>query len=62
MPSGAVVRSGDCRFDKDMCGYNNGTLKTAASWRLATPVRRPANLPDKTFGAPGNEKINTTSH
>ncbi|XP_072162630.1 uncharacterized protein [Bemisia tabaci] len=35
-----------------MCDWSNGTDKTIASWRLATITRRPANLPDKTFGAP----------
>ncbi|XP_046682188.1 MAM and LDL-receptor class A domain-containing protein 1-like [Homalodisca vitripennis] len=52
IPSGAVVRPGECRFERDMCGWNNGTDKTTSSWRLATITRRPANLPDKTFGAP----------
>jgi len=27
-------------------------------WKLATVARRPANLPDKTFGAPGKTIIN----
>lgn len=53
MPGGAVVRPGECRFERDMCGWNNGTDKATSSWRLATVTRRPANLPDKTFGAPG---------
>ncbi|XP_054280218.1 MAM and LDL-receptor class A domain-containing protein 1-like [Macrosteles quadrilineatus] len=52
IPGGAVVRPGECRFERDMCGWSNGTDKMASSWRLATVTRRPANLPDKTFGAP----------
>lgn len=38
-----------------MCDWSNGTDKSLASWRMATVNRRPANLPDKTFGAPGKE-------
>jgi hypothetical protein len=26
-------------------------------WKLATVARRPSNLPDKTFGAPGKSLI-----
>lgn len=47
------MRSAECRFERDMCGWSNGTDKVSASWRLATVTRRPANLADKTFGAPG---------
>ncbi|KAL1130358.1 hypothetical protein AAG570_013296 [Ranatra chinensis] len=47
-----MVRAGECRFERDMCGWSNGTDKGSASWRLATATRRPANLADKTFGAP----------
>ncbi|XP_072154876.1 MAM and LDL-receptor class A domain-containing protein 1 isoform X1 [Bemisia tabaci] len=52
IPKAATVRVGECRFERDMCDWSNGTDKTIASWRLATITRRPANLPDKTFGAP----------
>ncbi|PSN54331.1 hypothetical protein C0J52_10678 [Blattella germanica] len=54
LPSGAFVRVGECRFERDTCDWFNDTSqeKTSASWRLATVSRRPANLPDKTFGAP----------
>ncbi|XP_069694256.1 MAM and LDL-receptor class A domain-containing protein 1-like [Periplaneta americana] len=54
MPSGAFVRVGECRFERDTCDWYNDTTqeKSSASWRLATVSRRPANLPDKTFGAP----------
>jgi hypothetical protein len=56
IPSGAYVRIGECRFERDTCDWYNETTqeKSSASWRLATVSRRPANLPDKTFGAPGN--------
>lgn len=53
LPRGAKVRPGECRFERDMCEWTNLTDKSMASWRLATVTRRPANLPDKTFGAPG---------
>ncbi|XP_075219109.1 MAM and LDL-receptor class A domain-containing protein 1-like isoform X2 [Lycorma delicatula] len=52
IPDGAVVRTGECRFERTMCEWSNGTDKSPISWRLATINRRPANLPDKTFGAP----------
>ncbi|KAI5707041.1 hypothetical protein M8J75_013844 [Diaphorina citri] len=53
-PKGAVVRPGECHFERDMCDWTNGTegKPSAAAWRMATASRRPANLPDKTFGAP----------
>ena len=49
------MRIGECRFERDTCDWFNDTAqeKSSASWRLATVSRRPANLPDKTFGAPG---------
>jgi hypothetical protein len=55
LPSGAYIRVGECRFERDTCDWYNDTIqeKSSASWRLATVSRRPANLPDKTFGAPG---------
>jgi hypothetical protein len=55
IPSGAYIRVGECRFERDTCDWYNDTTqeKSSASWRLATVSRRPANLPDKTFGAPG---------
>ncbi|XP_060847650.1 MAM and LDL-receptor class A domain-containing protein 1-like isoform X1 [Rhopalosiphum padi] len=52
IPAGAKVRPGECRFERDMCDWSNGTDKSPASWRMATVNRRPSNLPDKTFGAP----------
>nr|CAD7429789.1 unnamed protein product [Timema monikensis] len=53
MPPGAIVRNGECRFERDTCEWLNDTQdRNSPSWRLATVSRRPANLPDKTFGAP----------
>lgn len=57
MPSGAMVRTGECRFERDMCGWKNATEKSSPSWRMATSTRRPANLADKTFGSPGKNLI-----
>ena len=45
----------ECYFNRDTCGWrHNGTIcrPDALEWRLATAQRRPANLPDHTFGAP----------
>jgi hypothetical protein len=47
------VNAGECSFEKDMCSWKNSS---AGGWHLATITRRPANLPDKTFGAPGKKK------
>ncbi|XP_066995484.2 MAM and LDL-receptor class A domain-containing protein 1 [Anabrus simplex] len=53
IPAAAFVRPGECRFERDTCDWYNDTMeKSNAAWRLATVSRRPANLPDKTFGAP----------
>ncbi|XP_063218533.1 MAM and LDL-receptor class A domain-containing protein 1-like [Bacillus rossius redtenbacheri] len=53
LPPSALVRSGECRFERDTCEWMNDTTdRTMPTWRLATVSRRPANLPDKTFGAP----------
>jgi hypothetical protein len=56
MPLGAYIQVGECRFERDTCDWYNDTTqdKSSMSWRMATVSRRPANLPDKTFGAPGN--------
>lgn len=51
-PPSAMVRVGECRFERDICDWMNATSGTTF-WKLATVARRPANLPDKTFGAPG---------
>jgi len=41
----------ECTFDRDACSWRNSS-NGDFEWRLATLARRPANLPDKTFGAP----------
>lgn len=46
------VSSGECSFEKDMCNWRNSSSDPVYRWQLATITRRPANLPDKTFGAP----------
>lgn len=54
-PQEAEPVAAECSFDRDTCGWRyNGTGNRAdgLEWRLATPSRRPANLPDHTFGAP----------
>lgn len=56
------MRPGECRFERDMCDWTNLTDKSMASWRLATVTRRPANLPDKTFGAPGTQITHISFH
>ncbi|KAE8746542.1 hypothetical protein FOCC_FOCC006776 [Frankliniella occidentalis] len=53
MPASAGVRQAECHFERDTCSWSNETNGIApASWRLASLARRPASLPDKTFGAP----------
>jgi hypothetical protein len=52
-PPSATVRVGECRFERDICDWMNATSGNTF-WKLATVARRPSNLPDKTFGAPGN--------
>jgi hypothetical protein len=51
----------ECNFDRDTCSWRsvgNGTsVRPDTDWRLATAARRPANLPDHTFGAPSNDII-----
>ncbi|CAL8109886.1 unnamed protein product [Orchesella dallaii] len=52
MPESAYVNEGECSFEKDMCNWKNTSSDLVYRWQLATITRRPANLPDKTFGAP----------
>jgi hypothetical protein len=52
MPASAYVSEGECSFEKDMCHWRNTTSDPVYRWQMATITRRPANLPDKTFGAP----------
>nr|CAH0101640.1 unnamed protein product [Daphnia galeata] len=55
-PNQAMPMATECNFDRDTCSWRsvgNGTsVRTDTDWRLATAARRPANLPDHTFGAP----------
>ena len=51
MPKHAEQFAVECTFDRDACSWRN-TSTGDFQWRLATLARRPANLPDKTFGAP----------
>ena len=53
VPQAAVVSGGECHFERDTCDWMNDTDTRGSSWRLATVSRRPSNLADKTFGAPG---------
>ncbi len=51
LPAHAAQVSAECTFDRDACAWRNSS-NGDFEWRLATLARRPANLPDKTFGAP----------
>ncbi|XP_040565755.1 MAM and LDL-receptor class A domain-containing protein 1 isoform X2 [Lepeophtheirus salmonis] len=51
LPKRASLIKAECTFDRDACGWRN-TSTGDFEWRLATLARRPANLPDKSFGAP----------
>ena len=57
-PNQAMPMATECNFDRDTCSWRsigNGTgNRPDTDWRLATAARRPANLPDHTFGAPSN--------
>lgn len=59
-PEQALPTASECSFDgRDTCGWKsvtNGTaLRPDIDWRLASLSRRPANLPDHTFGAPSKQ-------
>lgn len=60
-PNQAMPMATECNFDRDTCSWRsvgNGTsVRPDTDWRLATAARRPANLPDHTFGAPSNDII-----
>lgn len=60
-PNQAMPMATECNFDRDMCNWRNVANATGVrqdnDWRLATAARRPANLPDHTFGAPSNDII-----
>ncbi|KYN35229.1 hypothetical protein ALC56_10404 [Trachymyrmex septentrionalis] len=56
-PTSAVVRPEDCSFEKDLCGWENITISDndrAVMWQRAFQTHRPAQLLDRTFGAPGD--------
>lgn len=59
-PNQAMPMATECNFDRDMCSWRSlgdaTTVRPDVDWRLATVARRPANLPDHTFGAPSNEQ------
>lgn len=52
VPEPALIIKGECTFDRDACGWRNTTTADNFDWRMATLTKRPANLPDKTYGAP----------
>ena len=52
VPATANVVKGVCSFDRDSCGWRNTSTAETFDWRMATLTKRPANLPDKTYGAP----------
>ena len=52
VPQHAVVVRGECSFDRDACGWRNTSTAENFDWRMATLTKRPANLQDKTYGAP----------
>jgi len=52
VPQPAMVVKGECSFDRDACGWRNTSTADNFDWRMATLTKRPANLPDKTYGAP----------
>lgn len=56
-PTSAVVRTEDCSFEKDLCGWENITTSDndrAVRWQRAFQAHRPAQLLDRTFGATGD--------
>ncbi|XP_021968384.1 MAM and LDL-receptor class A domain-containing protein 1 isoform X2 [Folsomia candida] len=52
VPMSGYVNAGECSFEKDLCTWRNTSSDRSFRWEMATITRRPANLPDKTFGAP----------
>jgi len=51
LPEHATLIRAECTFDRDSCAWRNTTTGDF-EWRMAAVARRPANLPDKTYGAP----------
>ncbi|CAL4111317.1 unnamed protein product, partial [Meganyctiphanes norvegica] len=52
VPEKAATSSGDCDFQHGTCQWKNTTSDTDFRWTTASISRRPANLPDHTFGGP----------
>ncbi|XP_071534110.1 MAM and LDL-receptor class A domain-containing protein 1-like [Panulirus ornatus] len=52
MPQKATTLSGDCDFQRNACQWKNTTTDSDFRWTTASISRRPANLPDHTFGGP----------
>jgi len=52
LPGPGLIIKGECTFDRDACGWRNSSTAENFDWRMATMTKRPANLPDKTYGAP----------
>ena len=50
-PDHATLIRAECTFDRDSCAWRNSSTGDF-EWRMAAVARRPANLPDKTYGAP----------
>lgn len=56
-PPSAVVRAEDCSFEKGLCGWENTSVADndrTVMWQRAFQTHRPAQLLDRTFGAPGD--------
>ncbi|XP_069945644.1 MAM and LDL-receptor class A domain-containing protein 1-like [Cherax quadricarinatus] len=52
IPDAAVVRAGDCTFTRGSCGWRNLTSDPDFNWSNASPIRRPINMRDHTYGSP----------
>ncbi|XP_045139378.1 MAM and LDL-receptor class A domain-containing protein 1-like isoform X1 [Portunus trituberculatus] len=52
MPKKASTSGGDCSFQHNTCQWKNITTDSDFRWTTASISRRPANLPDHTFGGP----------
>ena len=51
LPEHATLTRAECTFDRNACAWRN-TSTGDFEWRMAAVARRPANLLDKTYGAP----------
>ena len=51
-PTKAAKTNGDCDFQRDACQWKNDTTDDGFRWTTASISRRPASLPDHTFGGP----------